>query len=113
MDVVLEFADTYIFDQIYANVLPLQTSSASFDPISTITASFKNSVRDIGSNLVNATFAAATAAGNSDSLPIRSTWQWEPASQFLSAQPSEYAYLSQWDRDNVFRQSISLFFVTM
>ncbi|KAF1822625.1 ERG3, C-5 sterol desaturase [Dissoconium aciculare CBS 342.82] len=90
MDVVLEFADTYVFDRIYANLLPLHTSSASFDPISTITASFKN-----------------------ETLPIRSTWQWEPASQFMSAEPSEYAYLSQWDRDNVLRQSITLFFVTM
>jgi lathosterol oxidase len=113
MDVVLEYADTYIFDRLYAHILPLQTSSASFDPISTITASFKNSVRDAGANLVNASFAAATAAGTADSLPIRSTWQWEPASQFLSAEPSEHAYLSQWDRDNIFRQSITLFIVTM
>jgi lathosterol oxidase len=114
MDVVLEFADSYIFDRIYAHVLPLQTSSASFDPISTITASFKNSVRDAGVNLANATLAAATAAaGTADSLPIRSTWEWEPASKFLSAEPSEYAYLSQWDRDNICRQSITLFFVTM
>jgi lathosterol oxidase len=113
MDVVLEFADTYVFDRIYANLLPLHTSSASFDPISTITASFKNGLQSVGTNIVNATFAAATAAATSETLPIRSTWQWEPASRFLSAEPSEYAYLSQWDRDNVFRQSITLFFVTM
>ena len=37
----------------------------------------------------------------------RSSWLFQPASQYLSVQPSEYAYMSRWDRDNIFRQSLS------
>nr|POE65075.1 delta(7)-sterol 5(6)-desaturase [Quercus suber] len=102
MDVVLEIFDTLLFDRIYANVLPIQTAVASFDPISTIAASF-------GKN-INATWDPA--ASLADSSLARSGWQYTPASQSFSLQPSEYAWQSRWDRDNIWRQAVSLYAVT-
>lgn len=97
MDVVLEVADTYLFDRLYAAALPLQSSLGGFDPISTLTASLKGA---------NATYNLP-GAGLEGAL--RSSWKWGPASQFFSVQPSEYAYLSQWDRDNFWRQMVSFY----
>jgi len=104
MDVVLELADTFFFDRCYANLLPISSAVASsFAPISTLAAGFK-------AYDVNATWDAATGllAGES----ARSGWQWEPSSQFFSLPPSEYAYMSRWDRDNIYRQAVSLYLLT-
>ena len=99
MDVVLEFFDTFLFDRIYANVLPIHPSVSSFDPISTIAASFK------GYQNVNASWYGDSGVGGGEFAS--SSWQYQPASQYLSVQPSEYAYMSRWDRDNIFRQAFS------
>ena len=77
------------------------TQQPPFDPISTIAASLKTSVD-------NATYLPGAADGGL----IRSNWQYEPATSLLPLQPSEYAYMSQWDRDNVWRQAISLYVLT-
>jgi len=101
MDFVLEVFDTVLFDRMYAALLPAQSSFSTFDPISTITAglkSFDNST----------TFGDATQAADI----ARSSWQFEPASQYASLQPSEYAWMSKWDRDNVWRQTVSLYILT-
>ncbi|WPH02063.1 putative fatty acid hydroxylase [Acrodontium crateriforme] len=100
MDVVLEVFDTYLFDRIYAAAFPLQSSLGGFDPISTITASLKGA---------NATWNSSGATVDG---ALRSSWTWEPASQYFSVQPSEYAYLSRWDRDDVWRQTLSLYAMT-
>lgn len=102
MDVVLEVFDTLLFDRIYANVLPIHPAVSSFDPISTITASWKGYLDS------NATFATGPAVG--DYAP--SGWQFTPASNYFSVQPGEYAYMSRWDRDNVWRQLVSLYIIT-
>ena len=100
MDFVLEVFDSVMFDRMYANILPRDSAFSALDPISTLTAGkgFDNST----------TFDSATAGVD----VLRSTWQFEPASQYMSVQPSEYAYMSRWDRDNVWRQTISLYILT-
>lgn len=97
MDVVLDVFDTYLFDRIYANVLPIRSGdvSSSFDPVSTLAAGLKSYYAN------NATAFTQPAAP--------STWRYEPASALLPMQPSEFAYMSRWDRDNVWRQTISLY----
>lgn len=102
MDVVLEIADTYLFDRLYANLLPIHPSVSAFDPISTTAASLKGHSNNASWN---------TAAGVVGEF-ARSGWQFAPASQYFSAQPSEYAYMSRWDRDNFWRQLVSLYALT-
>jgi len=104
MDVVLEVFDTLLFDRLYANVLPLSPAVASFDPISTISASLK------GYHDINATYDTTNSI--SDATFARSGWQWQPASEYFSMQPSDYAYMSKWDRDNMYRQFVSLYLIT-
>ena len=104
MDYILEVADTFLFDRLYANVLPINSAVSRYDPVSTIAASLK-------SYDYNATFDNA-AASLTDGNYARSGWQWQPASQYYSPRPSEYAYMSRWDRDNVFRQLATLYAIT-
>ena len=103
MDVVLEIADNFLFDRLYATVLPISAAVSTFDPISTLAAGFKGYD-------VNATWDAATSLASGELA--RSGWQWHPSSQSFNLQPSEYAYMSQWDRDNVYRQAFSLYLIT-
>jgi lathosterol oxidase len=101
MDFVLEVFDSVLFDRMYANILPRDSSFSAFDPISTITAglkSFDNST----------TFDSATQGVD----VLKSTWQFEPASQYMSVQPSHFAYESRWDRNNIWRQAVSLYILT-
>jgi lathosterol oxidase len=85
MDIALEFVDTYAFDRLYAAVLPASP----------------------------APYNLKGALGNGTSFDASSSpWQYEPASQYISFQPGEAAYSSQWDRNNVYRQIISLYFIT-
>lgn len=41
-----------------------------------------------------------------------SGWTFKPASQYISFNPSQAAYDSEWDRDNIWRQMITLYFIT-
>ncbi len=102
MDVVLEVFDAFFFDRLYARVLPIQSAS-SFDPISTLTAGLKG----YGGN-----DTAWNAAAQLGSDMGRSAWQYTPASQQFSVQPSQYAWMSRWDRDDLLRQCVSLYFIT-
>ncbi|KAK5696347.1 c-5 sterol desaturase [Elasticomyces elasticus] len=104
MDVVLEFVDTFLFDRLYANVLPISSAVSSFNPVSTIAASLK------GYDYNNTFNAAASLAEGSYA---RSGWQYIPSTQYFTLQPSEYAYMSKWDRDNVWRQLLSLYAITV
>ena len=104
MDVFLEIFDTFFFDRLYANVLPIHPSVSSFDPISTLAASLK------GYSNANSSWNGTTSVGNSEFA--RSVWQHQPASEYFTVQPSEYAYMSRWDRDNLWRQCVSLYIIT-
>ena len=107
MDVILEVLDTFFFDRVYATLLPIHPSVSSFDPLSTIAASLKATFQD-----ANASWATNLAASQPPvGELVRSAWQYTPASDYFGVAPSEYAYMSRWDRDNIFRQSVSLFLV--
>jgi hypothetical protein len=83
MDIVLEVIDTFVLDYVYAALLPAHP--APYDLL----------------NNGNATSPAAV-----------STWQFKPASAYFNVSPSEAAYMSAWDRGNIYRQFISLFSIT-
>lgn len=81
MDVVLELSDTFMFDYMYAWLLPAKLHD--FPDHAALNASAK----------------------------AFSQWEYKPATSFISFEPSEAAYKSAWDRDNIFRQSLSLFLI--
>ncbi|KAK5654146.1 hypothetical protein OQA88_7577 [Cercophora sp. LCS_1] len=81
MDVVLELTDTFMFDYMYAWLLPAK-------------------LHDFPDH------AALNASARSFSQ-----WEYKPATSFISFEPSEAAYTSAWDRDNILRQSLSLFLI--
>lgn len=104
MDVVLEACDTYIFDRAYAALLPIGQAYSVLEPISTLAAGIKEYALENESWARNEPVIVGSQATNG--------WQWKPASSLLSFPPSQYAYQSQLDRDNVWRQTISLFIIT-
>jgi lathosterol oxidase len=86
MDLALELLDTYALDWIYSAILPAQP----------------------------APYNLKDGINNSTSADIQSAspWQYKPSSNIISFTPTEAAYASQWTRDNVYRQTLSLFFIT-
>jgi Delta7-sterol 5-desaturase len=89
MDIVLEIFDTFLFDRLYATLLPVTTATGngngrSFIKVATSTFS---SVREMPTTV-------------------------HSASQFFHLKPSEYAYMSAWPRDNTWRQGLSLYLIT-
>jgi lathosterol oxidase len=81
MDIVLEVSDTFMFDYMYAFLHPAK-------------------LHDFPDH------AAANVSARAFSA-----WQYKPATSFFSIEPSEAAYMSEWARDNIFRQSVSLFLI--
>ncbi|KAH7074418.1 hypothetical protein BKA63DRAFT_470609 [Paraphoma chrysanthemicola] len=90
MDIVLEFADTFLFDPLYATLLPASQSHAL---------------------PANATYSSFREEPTGFARP-HATWQFEPASQYISVQPSRYAYMSAWSRDDWRRQAVTLYLIT-
>lgn len=88
MDIVLEVLDTFLFDPIYATLLPANTPGSA----------------------PNATFSSMREVPTLP--PTATTWQYKPASQYLSVEPGKYAYMSQWPRDDWRRQLFSLYLIT-
>ncbi|KUJ20111.1 uncharacterized protein LY89DRAFT_470878 [Mollisia scopiformis] len=86
MDIALELCDTYIFDYMYRAILPVQPAPYGLQD-----------------GMGNATTYDYKAA---------SSWQFKPASSILSFTPTDAAYMSTLDRDNIYRQSFSLFLIT-
>ncbi|KAL3425662.1 c-5 sterol desaturase [Phlyctema vagabunda] len=84
MDIALEVLDTYIFDYVYAALLPAHPAPYS--------------LKDGPSNYTTPAQA--------------SPWHYEPSNTFFSLEPPEAAYKSAWTRDNIYRQSVSLYLVT-
>lgn len=78
MDVILEVADQFLWDHLYAFVHPARPAPY-----------------DYPNQLANAT--------------THSTWQYKPSTAFINLTPSSAAYASAWDRENIYRQSISMF----
>ncbi|KAK3944303.1 C-5 sterol desaturase [Diplogelasinospora grovesii] len=82
MDIVLEVSDTFLWDYMYAWVLPARPAPYNFP------------------DHTNATGQAY------------SSWQYKPSTSFFSLEPSQAAYQSAWTRDNMYRQATSLFLIT-
>jgi len=91
MDIVLEGVDRFIFDRMYATLLPVTSSSIAYN-----------------ASKVNAAFAGSRGVPTT----YYNNYQFTPASQYISFTPSKYAYMSSLQRDNVWRQMISLFLIT-
>ena len=92
MDIILEGFDTYLFDRLYATLLPAQ---------------FPN--HGLSGTSANATFSSVHEVPTSYAS---STYQYQPASQYLSFQPTQYAYMSRWSRGDWWRQALSLYLIT-
>lgn len=82
MDIVLELTDTFITDYIYAFAYPKRLAPYDYP-----------------------------AAANTTQQAF-SSWTYKPATQFFSIEPSDAAYQSEWDRENIWRQLITLYFIT-
>lgn len=102
MDIVLEVADSFLFDPIYATILPAQSNGYAFDPLSTLATSLKGFA-----DAPNATWSSIGEVPSSIAQ-----WTYKPATESFSVAPSDYAYMSQWPRDNIYRQFVSLYLIT-
>lgn len=85
MDVVLEVVDYFVADHAYAYFHPKPPTPYDFPTPS------------------NTTNTSAKAF---------STWTYKPATQFITLDPPEEAYMSAWDRDNPLRQALTLYLIT-
>ncbi|KAH3578683.1 hypothetical protein KXV22_006199 [Aspergillus fumigatus] len=88
MDIVLEIWDTFIGDRVYSALLPLSLSSTVSLP-----------------GLTNAANSSLSLFGASK------PFVYEPATQLFRLEPSKYAYLSAWPRNNIYRQFLSFFLI--
>ncbi|KAF2151135.1 hypothetical protein K461DRAFT_287033 [Myriangium duriaei CBS 260.36] len=93
MDVVLEVFDTFAFDRFYSTLLPLKQSTHTWSPLDLIAPS------------PNASWSNLEHSGIQN-------YKFEPASQYFHVEPSAYAYMSRWPRDNAMRQAVSLYLIT-
>lgn len=84
MDVVLEIVDTYAADYAYAFCHPARHAQYDF---------------------------TSAAANETISQQVYSTWTYKPATSFISFQPSQYAWMSAWPRDNIYRQFLTLYLI--
>lgn len=84
MDIVNEIFDTFMGDYAYAKLMPMKPAPYDFPRSTNATAETQ----------------------------VFSSWQYEPATQYFSLEPSQYAYMSSWPRDNIYRQSLNLFIIT-
>lgn len=85
MDVVLEIVDTFAGDYLYAFCHPARQAPYDYP---------------------------SPPSNETISQQVFSTWAYKPATSFVSFEPSQYAYLSAWPRDNIYRQTLSLFLIT-
>jgi len=90
MDIVLEIVDTLLFDRLYATVLPADPSQYLSQKFNNATTSTYSSMRE-----------GATATPQYKYI-------FEPASQYLTLEPTQWTYSSSWPRDNIYRQALSL-----
>jgi len=84
MDVVLEVTDTFIGDYIYATLNPAKPPPYDFPDLS----------------------------GNATVAQSFNGWSYKPSTALFQLEPTEYAYMSAWPRNNIYRQALSLFMLT-
>ena len=88
MDIALEIWDTFIGDRLYAALLPVSLSSSVSFP------GFNHAV--------NSTLSFFGAS---------QPFIYEPATHLIYLEPSKYAYMSAWPRNNIYRQFLSFFLI--
>ncbi|KAJ5658043.1 uncharacterized protein N7484_001692 [Penicillium longicatenatum] len=89
MDIILELWDTFIGDRMYSALLPNSIASSVSLP-----------------GFVNAANSSLSLFGAAE------PFIYEPATQLIHLEPSKYAYLSAWPRNNMYRQFTSFFLIT-
>ncbi|KAI9367106.1 hypothetical protein BJX61DRAFT_350931 [Aspergillus egyptiacus] len=88
MDIALEIWDTFIGDRLYSALLPASLSSTVSIP------------------------GFPTAENSTLSLfGASKPFVYEPATKLIYLEPSKYAYLSAWPRNNIYRQFLSFFLI--
>lgn len=87
MDVVLELFDTFLFDRLYASLLPASSIQSARSSVKHAATSTFSSMREI---------------------PTAHSF----ASKFIQFEPSQYAYMSALARDDIWRQVLSLYLIT-
>jgi Delta7-sterol 5-desaturase len=97
MDIVLEIFDSFVFDPIYATLLPAGSTSPVSKYVQSIATSTFSSMRESSTGF----------------LLKQREWTYEPSTQFFSIQPSHWAYESSLSRDNGWRQLMTLFAITL
>ncbi|KAA8643190.1 hypothetical protein EYZ11_010326 [Aspergillus tanneri] len=83
MDIALEIWDTFIGDRLYAELLPTSLSSSV-------------------TNAPNSTLSLFGAS---------QPFAYEPATKMIYLEPSKYAHMSAWPRNNIYRQFLSFFLI--
>ncbi len=86
MDIVLQIFDTFLFDRFYTAVYPASSMFYTENAVKQATATF-SSMREMPTIV-------------------------HPTTQFFHLAPSQYAYMSQWPRDNIWRQFLTLYLIT-
>ncbi|EPS26087.1 hypothetical protein PDE_01023 [Penicillium oxalicum 114-2] len=89
MDIILELWDTFVGDRLYSALLPTSLSASAGLPAFV--------------NVANSTLSLFGAT---------EPFVYEPATQLIHLEPSKYAYLSAWPRNNIYRQFTSFFLIT-
>ncbi|KAH8170755.1 fatty acid hydroxylase superfamily protein [Sarocladium implicatum] len=84
MDIVLEVTDTFIGDYLWSFFLPARPAPQDY----------------------------ADAVYANSSAKSFSSWTYEPSTHLFSLEPSQYAYMSSFPRDDPLRQLTSLYFIT-
>jgi len=100
MDIVLEIFDQYVGDALYASILP----------------AFPQSTLSLGKSDILQPNGTYSSVRQMATMPPTS-YTYEPSSQyisqFLDLTPSDLAYMSQWSRNHIARQALSLSAITM
>ena len=86
MDIVLEVFDTFLFDRFWSTVYPASSLNDPKNAIKDSTATF-SSMRELPTTIPSST-------------------------HFFRLAPSPYAYMSEWPRDNIWRQFFTLYLIT-
>lgn len=86
MDIILEVFDTFLFDRFWATIHPASPLQYT-----------ENAVKD-----------ATTTFTSMRELPTAI----HASTQFFQLEPSKFAYMSEWPRDNIWRQFLTLYLIT-
>src|ERR1700677_2491476 len=99
MDIVLEFADALFFDRAYAYLWPALPGPSSLAALSRMGARPN----------ATATWSHIHGLGRrAEAYVGLNNYRFRPASQLISMPPTRWAYETGWQRDDPWRQLLSL-----